>query len=273
MADLPQTEHLALSLEQGVLHLTFNRPEARNAMSLAMLEEMQATFAAIAEDREVRVVVLRGAGGHFCDGGDIKDMARARGVPLSDTQDAVADYSRAFGRMIHTVDAAPQAVVGILEGAVLGGGFGVACVTDVAIAAPDCKFGLPETGLGITPAQIAPAVVQRIGLTQARRLGVCGGRFDGREAQRLGLVHFVEEGEEAIQQRLAEVVAQVRRCAPQAVADTKTLMRQCGLRTPEQNIDTAARVFAAGIRGDEGQEGTRAFIEKRLPRWAQVDQG
>ena len=268
---LPECSVLKLHLSEGVLHLHFNRPEARNAMSLEMLAEIEAVFAAIHSDRSIRAVVLRGEGGHFCAGGDIKDMARARAVPKTDADDAVVDYSRAFGRMILAVDGAPQPVIGILEGAVLGGGFGLACVTDVAIALPSTQFGLPETGLGITPAQIAPVVVQRIGLTQARRLGVCGGRFDAQEALRLGLVHFAPADEAAAMELLQTTLGQIRRCAPQAIADTKILMRECLRRSPADNIEAAAKVFATGVRGEEGAEGTRAFVEKRLPSWALTD--
>lgn len=273
MSTLPATQHLQLERSEELLTIWFNRPEARNAMSLVMLAEVESVLAAISDDRSIRTLVLRGRGGHFCAGGDIKDMARARQQPATDATDAVVDYSRAFGRMILAVNRAPQAVVGVLEGAVLGGGFGLACVTDVAIAHRDAKFGLPETGLGITPAQIAPVVVQRIGLTQARRLGVCGGRFDGAEARRLGLVHYLADDDGDIDDLLARVRHEVRRCAPQAVADTKALMLGCQGRSPEENIEAAARVFASGIRSAEGQEGTRAFVEKRRPSWAQVEAG
>lgn len=271
MSVLPATQHLQLERDQELLTLWFNRPEARNAMSLEMLGEIEEVLAAVADDRSIRTLVLRGRGGHFCAGGDIKDMARARQEPPTASADAVVDYSRAFGRMILAVNRAPQAVIGVLEGAVLGGGFGLACVTDVAIAHRDAKFGLPETGLGITPAQIAPMVVQRIGLTQARRLGVCGGRFDGAEARRLGLVHYLADDAGDIDDLVARVRHEIRRCAPQAVADTKALMLGCLERGAEENIEEAARIFAQGIRSAEGQEGTVAFVEKRRPSWAQAE--
>lgn len=271
---LPTTQHLLLELSDGVLHATLNRPEARNAMNTAVLDDFDMTFDAIADDRSVRAVVLRGAEGNFCAGGDLKEMAQARFAPAKDDGvDAVATYSRRFGAMLRKVNAAPQAVIVVLEGAVLGGGFGLACASDVAIAHVDAKFGMPETSRGIPPAQIAPFVVERIGLTQARRLGVCGARFKGEEAQRLGLVHFVENDEAALQARIEEVLGQIRQCAPGANAVTKAIMLSVGHMDMDQVLDHAATEFSACIRGEEGIEGTTAFVEKRSPSWAVRGEG
>ncbi len=267
---LPETEHLHLELIDGVLYATINRPEVRNAMNAALLNDLENTFDSIAKDRSVRAVVLRGAEGNFCAGGDLKEMAQARFAPSgSESGDPVADYSRRFGAMLRTVNAAPQAVVAVIEGAVLGGGFGLACASDVAIAHADAKFGLPETTRGIPPAQIAPFVVERIGLTQARRLGVCGGRFKGEEALQLGLVHFVARDEAGIQACLDEVLGQIRQCAPGANAVTKSIMLRVGRMEMDVILDEAATQFSACIRGEEGVEGTTAFMEKRIPSWAE----
>ena len=276
MADaLPQTELIALDLDaRGVLSLTFNRPKVRNAMSRAMVEEIEATFAAIRDRRDVRVVVLRGAGGHFCAGGDIRDMAMARTAEHKDGEpDPAAIVNRAFGRLMTTVNRAPQAVVALLEGAVLGGGFGVSCVADVAIARADAKFGLPETGLGLPPAQIAPFLVQRLGPSEARRLAVTGGRFNGHVAKDIGLVHTVVEDEAGLNEALEAVLAQILRCAPGAIAATKRIMVDVGRVDLETLLDAAADRFAEAVRGPEGIEGTTAFISKRKPSWAPTDEG
>ena len=173
-----------------------------------------------ARDRGVRALVLRGAGGHFCAGADLKDMANAR----AHGADAYRDLNRAFGALLQEVQHAPQVVITVLQGAVLGGGLGLACVSDVALADHQAQFGLPETSLGLLPAQIAPFVVQRIGLTQARRLALTAARFDGTQARRLGLVHFVEQDPQALAERLDEVLAHVLCCAPEANAATKKLV-------------------------------------------------
>jgi isohexenylglutaconyl-CoA hydratase len=267
---LPTTEQISLRLEaSGVLHLTLDRPSVRNAMSSQMVGEIEAVFDAVADHREVRVVVLRGAGGHFCAGGDVRDMAMARGAKAKVGEpDPVAVVSRGFGTMISKVDAAPQATVALLEGAVLGGGFGLACVVDVAITRADAKFGLPETGLGLPPAQIAPFIVQRLGISHARRLAVTGGRFDGTTAAAIGLVHEVVADDAALDEALSATLDRIRRCAPGAVALTKQLIARVGGVERERLLDEAATAFAAAVRGPEGVEGTMAFMQKRDPSWA-----
>jgi isohexenylglutaconyl-CoA hydratase len=265
MAELPNCETLLLNLEAGVLHVTLNRPESRNAMSLAMVHELRAVLASVSQQRDVRALVLRGAGGHFCAGGDIKDMAgaRARGG------DAYRELNRTFGTMLEEFQQAPLVVIAVLEGAVLGGGFGLACISDIAIADANCKFGLPETTLGILPAQIAPFVAKRVGLTQARRLALTAARFDGAEALRLGLVHYCEGSDSDLERRLAEVLGQVRQCAPQANALTKALLLATEKEALDSLLDRAAEQFAAAVTGAEGVEGTMAFMQKRAPSWAQ----
>lgn len=265
---VPKTLEVSLDAT-GVLHVTLSRPKARNAMSLQMVGELRAVLDAVLDRRDVRAIVLRGAGGHFCAGGDIKDMAKARMSPPKDGEvDPVAEVNRAFGHMITQVDRAPQAVVAVLEGAVLGGGFGLACVADVAIARADAKFGLPETGLGVPPAQIAPFLVRRLGLSQARRLAVTGGRFDGAAAHAMGLVHELASDDEGLARCLEGVLSQIRRCAPGAVASTKHLMLQVGAVDHDVLLDEAARSFAEQARGPEGTEGMTAFVQKRRPHWA-----
>lgn len=272
--NLPKTETILLSKSGIALFITLNRPESRNAMSLQMVNELMAVFEIIKDDTSVRAVVLRGAGGHFCAGGDIKDMGAAH-VALaaqkkkhnSDVSDPFYQLNRQFGRLITAVNSAPHVVIAVLEGAVLGGGFGLACVSDIAIASAAAKFGLPESGLGIPPAQIAPFVVARIGLTQARRLALLGVRFDGNEAKNLGIVHYACADSDAIDKQLNEVLSQVNRCAPLANRMTKEIILAVGSKPLEKLLDDAALQFSQAVQGCEGVEGTTAFIEKRDPNW------
>lgn len=270
--NLPQTETMSLERSGGALHVTLNRPRARNAMSLAMVDELMAIFDwleidAANADAGVRALVLRGAGGHFCAGGDIKDMAGARQQAMEGQGDAFFALNRRFGEMISRANRLPQVLITVLEGAVLGGGFGLACVSDIALAAGDARFGLPETGLGVIPAQIAPFVVQRIGLTQARRLALTGERFDGHHALALGVVHEVADSAEELHHKLSTLLEQVRRCAPLANRITKQLVLDVGTVPMEQLLDRAAREFADAVAGEEGREGTLAFMQKRPPAW------
>ncbi len=250
----------------AVLHLTLDRPEVRNAMSLRMVQELRTALHEAERDRDTRVVVLRGAGGHFCAGADLRDLAGARAGLAEDPQ-AVVKVSRAFGELCVAFADTGLALVAALEGTVMGGGFGLACVADVAIAADSAVFRLPETGLGVVPAQIAPFLVERLGPGEARRLAVTGGRLDAREALGLRLVHEVV-APDALDAAVDRVLRQVLQCAPAAVAATKALIAQARLATPAALVPEAARVFANAVLGPEGAEGTIAFLQKRMPRWA-----
>ncbi|MEK1836931.1 MAG: enoyl-CoA hydratase-related protein [Pseudomonas sp.] len=264
MNTLPVCQTLLLERHNGVLHITLNRPDSRNAMSLQMVAELRAVLAAVRDDRQVRALVIGGAGGHFCAGADIKDMANARAQGAT----AYRELNRAFGALLEETQHAPQVVITVLQGAVLGGGFGLACVSDIAMADHQAQFGLPETSLGLLPAQIAPFVVQRIGLTQARRLALTAARFDGTQARRMGLVHFVEHDPQALAERLDEVLAHVLCCAPGANAATKKLLLASAGQLSDGLLDQAAEWFSEAVTGDEGIEGTMAFVQKRKPGWA-----
>ena len=250
---------LLLEAHNGVLHVTLNRPECRNAMSLEMVKELRTVLAQL--DSQGRAVVISGAGGHFCAGADVKDLVGAG--------DQLQALNRAFGTLLQEVEALAQVVIVVLQGAVLGGGFGLACVSDIAIAQGQAQFGLPETRLGLLPAQIAPFVVKRIGLTQARRLALTAARFDGVEAERLGVVHFVERDPQALAERLDEVLGQVLRCAPGANGRTKALLLASAEQPLGPLLDQAAAWFAEAATGEEGIEGTQAFVQQRKPRWAE----
>lgn len=272
MEHLPHCETLLLERNGPALQVTLNRPEVRNAMSLQMVAELATVFTRVEQDPAVRAVVIRGAGGHFCAGGDIRDMAGARGQQAGEGRnDPFYQLNRAFGQMIQQVNESSRIVIAVTEGAVMGGGFGLACVSDLAIAGPTAKFGMPETSLGVIPAQIAPFVVERIGLTQARRLALLGLRIDGAEACSLGIVHQVAESEEQLTGMLGQALDRVRLCAPNATAETKALLHRVGHEPMNQLLDSAAEKFAAAIRGPEGTEGTLAFMQKRPPIWAGND--
>ncbi|WP_430396820.1 enoyl-CoA hydratase/isomerase family protein [Ferrovibrio sp.] len=253
---------LLLERSGPVLRITLNRPEVKNAMSAQMVQELVAAFTEARDDDAIRAVLLRGAGGAFCAGGDIKDMAG------SSAPEAVQARNRAFGAMLELADQCPKPVVALVEGPAMGGGFGLACIADVTIAEAGAGFAMPEVSLGILPAQIAPFVVARIGFTQARRLGVTGGRIDGREAVRIGLAHEVAEGKQDLEAKGLTALNAILRCAPGAVATTKALMRRSQGGDLGATLDAAAASFVAALGSAEGREGTKAFVEKRKPAWA-----
>jgi len=259
---------LALASRDGVLHVTLNRPATRNAMSLRMVDELCAVLAQAEAAGDVRAIVLRGAGGHFCAGADLQDMAQARQRELGGDGDAIAAVNARFGQLCGAFARTGLATIAVLEGAVMGGGLGLACVVDVALAGQGAQLRLPETSLGLVPAQIAPFLVERVGASQARRLAATGGKLSAAQALAIGLVHEVHEDGAAIDAALAATLAQMLRCAPGAIAATKALMARA-LHTPAADlVDDAARVFAQAARGPEGVEGMTAFLQKRSPSWA-----
>jgi isohexenylglutaconyl-CoA hydratase len=239
-----------------------------------MVAELSAAFAGITGRREVRAVVLRGAGGNFCAGGDLKEMAAARAASPGPGPggDPLVDSNRAVGRLLRQIDEAPQVVVAVCEGAVLGGGLGLACAADVTLVRADAELGLPETTLGLPPAQIAPFLVQRLGLAQARRLALTGARLDGRQAAAMGLAHACCADAAALDAALAELLAAIARCAPGALATTKALLRAAAAAAGDSAgvdavLDEGARRFAEAVRGPEGAEGISAFLQRRRPTW------
>jgi isohexenylglutaconyl-CoA hydratase len=249
----------------GVLHLTLNRPAVRNAMSLAMLLALRQALAAAEADGSTRAVVLRGAGGHFCAGADLQDMAAAR-MRLAEDPDALVKVNEAFGDLCVAYANTRLATVAVVEGTVMGGGFGLACAADVTLAGESALFRLPETSLGVVPAQIAPFLVERLGYAEAKRLAVTGGRLDAQDALALRLVHEVHPAE-ALEAALARVLADILQCAPGAVAATKALIAKARLHAPASLVHQAALVFSQAALGPEGIEGTTAFLQKRKASW------
>ncbi|MDG1478704.1 MAG: enoyl-CoA hydratase/isomerase family protein [Myxococcota bacterium] len=251
----------------GALYLTLSRPRRRNAMSFAMVDALIAALESVRADRSVRAIVLRGAEGNFCSGGDIKDMAAIRGdAPGPDGRDPIAVGNRRFGSMLQAFEDAPQPVIAVCEGAVMGGGFGLACVADITFAVQGARFRLPETGLGLTPAQVMPFIVRRIGLTQARRLAVTGADLSADQAAAIGLAHASITAEE-IDDQVAKTLADIQRGGPEAVAATKALALSVGTMPLDALLDAAADGFAAASRGEEAMAGLMAFISKTEPPW------
>ena len=260
---------LQVRIEGGVWHVTLNRPEVRNAMSLLMVRELHAALLQAEQSGHARAMVLRGAGAHFCAGADLKDMAAARmeQAQAAEGTDPIAAVNAAFGRLCMAYAQTALVVVAVLQGSVMGGGLGLACVADIALADETASLRLPEVTLGVLPAQIAPFLVQRLGYSEAKRLAVCAVHIDAQQALALRLVHGVYAPallDDAVNHLLQDIL----QCAPGAVAATKSLMALALTHAPADLVEHAAQVFSAAARGPEGIEGTLAFIQKRKPDWA-----
>ena len=178
----------------------------------------------------------------------------------------------AFGELCAAYARTGLALVAVLEGAVMGGGLGLACAADVTIACDDIEVGLPETSLGVLPAQIAPLLVERLGYAEAKRLAVTGGRIRAPEALAIRLVHQVHPAEQ-LSTALMETLQSILKCAPAALAATKSLISTARFSRPDQMVAEAAQAFSQAALGPEGTEGIKAFLEKRDAAWVHKVEG
>ena len=241
---------LKIDRDGQVLRVTLAKPERRNAFDAALIVELTEAFADVGD---ARAVLLEGEGPSFCAGADV-EWQRAS-IELS-YEENVEDAMKLY-RMLETIDSCPAPVVCCVHGFALGGGSGLVACADIALAWPDAVFGFTEVRLGIIPAVISPFVLSKIGAA-ARRYFVTGERFGAAEALRIGLVTEVSED---AGERTESLVREILAGGPVAVREAKRLVR--GRPT---GIDTA-HIAATRRTSDEGQEGLRAFLERRAPGW------
>jgi len=243
---------LRVERDGGVLRVTLARPERRNAFDAALIQELADAFADVGD---ARVVVLAGDGPSFCAGADVEWQRSS--IELNHAEN-VEDYRRLY-RMLQAVDACPAPVVVRVRGFALGGGSGLVACSDVAVASEDATFGFSEVRLGIIPAVISPIVLGKIGPAASRRYFLTGERFDAPTALRIGLVdEIAADPDEAVERVVANILAG----GPTAVREAKRLVLE-----PGDEEDLLARA-AERRTSAEGQDGLRAFLDKRQPGWA-----
>ncbi len=245
------------------LVLTLADATRQNALSGDMVAEIAQALDAAPHD--LAALVVEGEGGVFSAGADLKALSAAL-AQAPGAMDPLEALNAAGGRFFARFAALPFVTVALVDGAAVGGGMGLAAAADIVIATPRARFALTETSLGLPPAQIAPYLVARLGERVARRLALTGARLDGREAAAVGLADVYCETDGRAQ--LEALLSSIERCAPGANAEAKRLLRACRTEPPEVYIATAAKSFAAAVRGPEGKEGLAAFLEKRAPAWA-----
>jgi len=255
-------EHLKTTYRDPVATIALARPDSRNALSAALIEELTTCFEDLSGDGSVRVVMLEGEGDVFCAGADIGYMREAARFSYEENlKDA-----RRLARMFLTVDECPKPVVAKVRGAALGGGAGLVATADVVVAVEDTRFAFPEVRLGIAPATIAPFVVRKIGASRARALFLTAERFGAERAREMGLVHRVVAAED-LEDATGETVSGLLAGGPDAQAAVKMVLREIESVEPADAPGLMARVIADLRTGEEGQEGLGAFLEKREPRW------
>ncbi len=248
----------------GVARVVLDRPDLRNAFDDVLIARLTAAFETLAADDTVRVIVLAGEGRSFCAGADLSWMKRMVSYgPEENRRDA-----EALAEMFRRVDTCSRPVVARVQGAALGGGAGLVAVCDVAVAAEDALLGTTEVRLGLVPAVISPFVVRKIGESHARRWFLTGERFSAEEALRAGLVHAVVP-EAALDAEVDRVVDALLLGGPEALAVSKDLARRMGRLPLAEALEEATGVISTRRASAEGQEGMRAFLERRSPAWAE----
>ncbi len=265
MISLPYTTAILTDLNKGWLTIRFNKPENRNALSEDLTSELVDVLNTVRDDRSIRGITLRGNGGIFCAGGDLKAFNL---LVEGGTRNDIITMNSKGGDMFALINTMPQVVLVLVEGAAIAGGLGMVCCADIIAATKDAKFSLTETQLGIVPAQIAPYIVQRMGLNRARRLMLTGARFTGVEAEIYGLVDYVVDNAEGLDGIQEQIHKSVNRCAPGANAATKKLVLSAPYSEPTVMRDIAAEAFTDCMMSDEGREGIISFVSKRKPNWA-----
>jgi methylglutaconyl-CoA hydratase len=247
----------------GVAQITMNRPAVFNAFDEAMIGEMDAAFAEVIADDSVRVIVLAGEGKHFSAGADLQWMQRASQA----SREWNLEDARRFAAMLWRIDSSPKPTIARIHGAALGGGVGLACVCDVAIASEAASFSVSEAKFGILPAVIGPYVVNAVGRRHARRLALTTVRIGAAEALSMGMVHQVVAAD-ALDATVDAAVRDLLAGGPNAHREIKQLLSQLdvGPVTPEARELTAQTI--SRVRGtDEAREGFAAFLGKRPANW------
>ena len=260
---MPESLVLVERRDFGVVRVTMNRPEAHNAFDDRLIRELAARLEEIARDDGARAVVLTGAGTSFSAGGDAEWMRRS--ATLTEAENIRG--AREMSGLLETLDQLTKPTLALVNGPALGGGFGLVCCCDVAVAADTATFSLSEVKLGLIPATIAPYVLAAIGPRQMRRYALTGERLSAAEAARIGAVHevvpamYLEAAAEKMLGRLLEG-------GPRAQAEAKRFIRELRERPPGPEVaDLTAERIARLRASPEGQEGLSAFLEKRQPAW------
>ena len=252
------------STPDGAVFVTINRPARKYAFDAATIAALRDAFETLHAADHVRVVFVRGAGGTFSAGADLEWMRDAADWSESDNR----DDAMGLAKMLKALHDVPALTVAIVEGAAMGGGAGIVAACDMAIAVKGTKFAFSEVKLGLIPGTIAPYVVEAVGARTARALFATGEVFSAEEAQAFGLVSQVLGSSDEIDGYVSGLVRTMRACAPGAVGDAKRLVHHVAGKAIDRDLmeETAKRIARARV-SEEGQEGVRAFLEKRKPAW------
>ena len=250
--------------EKGVCYLALNRPEIHNAFDEHLIDELTEFFEKANEDESIKLIVLSGEGKSFCAGADLNWMKKMVNYT---TEENLEDSNR-LANMLKTMNECKKPVLGLIDGATMGGGVGLVSCLDFAVVTKRSFFALSEVKLGILPAVISPFVIAKIGESQSRRYFISGERFSSEKAKEIGLVHEVAETTEQAETILDKYIDQVLSSAPKARILAKKLVRDIkNISNLEGQIKYSCELISAVRVSEEGQDGMGALLEKRRPSW------
>ncbi len=257
-------ETIEMEINNGWLYVNLNRPKSKNALSNKMITELINLMGLASAQKLLRGILLSGNGGSFCSGADLKEFKSffSNGKP---DRNEVIYSSLNVAKLLQTFYHFPKYVIACINGPAYAGGFGLACCSDFIFATKNSKFGITEIKIGLTPAQIAPFVINRLGKKNARNLMLSGDVIDTNKALQIGLLDQVFNHEEEMFDYTKQFSNKLKSCAPHGVAVTKSIISD--LESSLNFSELAAEKFAQCMLGEETPEGLQAFIEKRKPLW------
>lgn len=252
-------QHLS---DQGVLTLTLSRPEQSNAFDDVLIADLTETLRNAEKDDQVRVLVLRGAGKHFCAGADLNWMKRMADYSQDEN---LADANR-LAEMLATLNHLSKPTIAVTQGAVYGGGVGLVACCDLVLAQDNTRFCLSEVKLGLIPATIGPYLIQAMGAKHTRALGISARPFQASEAERYGLVQQVVSDDDELNTTLTTWIESLLSNSPEAMTRWKQLLGKLTPLTSEQQQLTSQAIAEARV-SEQGQAGLAAFFQKQRPYW------
>jgi methylglutaconyl-CoA hydratase len=249
-------------IENKVAKVTFNRPDVHNAFNDIMIKELSEVFDCIAENNDVRVVILTGKGKSFCAGADLNWMRRVKDYSYEDNLKG----SLKLADMFYKIYASPKPTIARVNGVAIGGGTGFVAVCDIVIAADQAKFSFSEVKIGLIPACISPYVMKKCGEGKCREFFLTGERLTAERAHAAGLINMVVPHGE-LDDVVGELVKRLLSSGPEAITKCKELLRNVAQMPFDEARKYTAEVIAKLRISNEGQEGMAAFFDKRKPKW------
>ncbi|MBI2608044.1 MAG: enoyl-CoA hydratase/isomerase family protein [Deltaproteobacteria bacterium] len=254
---------LKVNHQKNVLTLTLNRPEVRNALSEALVEALIKTLTEYKNHKDVRAVILQGAGQSFCSGGDIAWLKEIGQSTFQKNKES----AQLLESLFHLINHYPKPVLGIVHGVAMGGGFGLISVCDYVLAEHHTQLSLSELKIGIVPSVIMPYVISKIGESWVRALMLTGRKLSALEALKIGLIHDTFQTLQEKEEKKNEIMRGFLSSGPQAIIQAKKLLHDLKFLPHDKIREHVIHILAEVRASGEGQEGLSAFLQKRYPRW------